>query len=170
MNKKIFVLILIMGILCIGPANAVQIESSNQFDSNVMIEEKNLQNYTATSFENNTKDTNKTVMNKTGDDNTFINKTTDNKSMINETVNNNTNKTENNFNTKAAVIGTLTSAATISGAITSILFATTTALAAIPEPTAITKVAAVVCGIATAACLSCTVCCSIAAIFCWWLC
>ncbi len=159
MNKKIFVLIIVMGILSIGPANAVQIESTNHFDSNVTTEEKQLQINETSYNDNNTNDTNQAV----------INQTMDNKTFINETMGNNTNKTENNINIKEKVIGTLTYAATISGAITSILLTTTTALAAIPEPTAITKVAAVVCGIATAACLSCTVCCSIAAIFCWWL-
>jgi len=88
---------------------------------------------------------------------------------LNKTFSNDTNKTENIFNTKGAIIGTLGSVATICGVITTFAFAATIALATAPDPTLCTKVMAVGCGLVTLACVTCTLNCAIATIFCWWL-
>lgn len=185
MVKKFWVLMLVFSILSIGPANAVQIESLNLLNINGTISDKNLENndivlddnITTILTDNNTTKTNKTVINGTIDtENVDLNETKGNNTneteinetaVLNKTISNDTNKTEDIFNTKAAVIGTLAAVATISAVFTPFLLQAT--IAAFPDPTLLTKGLAIVCGIATFACASCTLGCTVAAIFCWWL-
>ena len=180
--KKFWVLILVFSILSIGPASAVQIRLVTQFNINDTISDKNLENNNTTLDDNITtilNDNNSTVTNQTIINGTIeLNETLDNHTndtemnetvVLNKTSCNDTNKTETIFNTKGAIIGTLGSFASICGVITTFAFAATVALAAVPDPSLCTKVLAVGCGLVTLACVTCTLTCTIASIFCWWL-
>lgn len=174
---------MVLSILSIGPASAVQIESVNHSVINQTLSDKNLENNDKSLDYNNTqtnqtviKENNKAIeLNGTKTNDTYeiinLNKTINNTNEttdLNKTIDNNTNKTENNFDTKSLVTSTLDSVANIFGAFTGIAFTVSCMLLAAPEPTPTTKVLAAVGFVFTASLGAVSLGCAVAAIFCRW--
>lgn len=89
-DKKLWIVMMVFGIVCIGPANAVQIESVNQLNIKCLNEDKKLKNIETPLNDNNASDINKTVTNETNNNTTITNPTKDNTTIMSPINDNNT--------------------------------------------------------------------------------